>query len=859
MTTPVSPIETDLADWLSKQPIWLQHAAQAILQKQSVEPEEIISYARLAIAEAQGELRPPEESPQVSAIGANTGGAVVLLSVSNISGIGSLNPQKPLCFGAEKLAVVYGSTGSGKSSYVRILKHVCGARDKGKIYPNVFDSTPFVQACRISFADGGITNTVDWTVGSGVLPALGSVDIFDTQCGNSYVTCEGEPAYEPRPLLFLFQLATLCDQVAGKFSDVIRGKTKALPVLPPEYANTNVGIWYETLTSETKHAAVEEKCNWTPDDEEEIAALGQYLGERSPKERAKELEAKKGFVEGIVSSLIEQATAFSDEACQALMILRQTAREKQQAAELAAKLNIKEAILDGIGTKQWLALWSIARTYSAEVAYPKEVFPHTGENSRCVLCQQQLQPEAKARLLSFEEYVAAKAAVAARVAKENLQKAVDGLPLPPDNETLEAKAASAGLSEASLLSLKALHVEFNSRRVLLVADDVVDQFGIYPETAHWITEAQILADGYASQAKGFLEGYNEEERTAKALRQKELAAKKWIGGQQPSIETELHRLKSVAILEKAKDLCGTRQISLKKGTLAEELITPGYIEAFNSELTRLGARRIAVTMVQTRVERGTLLHQVKLRNAVRDQPIQEILSEGEHRIVCIAAFLADVSSKPNGSTFVFDDPISSLDLDYEEAVVQRLVELSNTRQVIIFTHRLSLLGMAKEYATKTKTPIRVIHIRTEPWGAGEPGDESIEIAKPKAVLNQHLPVRISAAQAILEKEGRASYKIHAQSICTETRKLVERMIEVELLADVIHRHRRMIITKDKLNILTDIVREDCMLLDEMMTKYSRYEHAQSMEAPVELPLPEELLEDIAKLKKWRDDLELRRK
>jgi hypothetical protein len=85
------------------------------------------------------------------------------------------------------------------------------------------------------------------------------------------------------------------------------------------------------------------------------------------------------------------------------------------------------------------------------------------------------------------------------------------------------------------------------------------------------------------------------------------------------------------------------------------------------------------------------------------------------------------------------------------------------------------------------------------------------------------------------------------------------MIEVELLADVIHRHRRMIITKDKLNILTDIVREDCMLLDEMMTKYSRYEHAQSMEAPVELPLPEELLQDIAKLKKWRDDLELRRK
>ena len=84
-------------------------------------------------------------------------------------------------------------------------------------------------------------------------------------------------------------------------------------------------------------------------------------------------------------------------------------------------------------------------------------------------------------------------------------------------------------------------------------------------------------------------------------------------------------------------------------------------------------------------------------------------------------------------------------------------------------------------------------------------------------------------------------------------------VEIELLADVIHRHRRMIITKDKLTILTDIVQEDCKLLDDMMTKYSRYEHAQSAEAPVELPLPDELSEDIANLKKWRDALEARRK
>jgi hypothetical protein len=101
--------------------------------------------------------------------------------------------------------------------------------------------------------------------------------------------------------------------------------------------------------------------------------------------------------------------------------------------------------------------------------------------------------------------------------------------------------------------------------------------------------------------------------------------------------------------------------------------------------------------------------------------------------------------------------------------------------------------------------------------------------------------------------------VHAQSICTETRKIVERSIEYELLADVVQRHRRAINTLGKLDKLADITREDCAFLDEMMTKYSRYEHAQSSEAPVSLPLPDELEADVGRLKTWRDELERRRK
>ncbi len=42
-------------------------------------------------------------------------------------------------------------------------------------------------------------------------------------------------------------------------------------------------------------------------------------------------------------------------------------------------------------------------------------------------------------------------------------------------------------------------------------------------------------------------------------------------------------------------------------------------------------------------------------------------------------------------------------------------------------------------------------------------------------------------------------------------------------------------------------------LADLMTKYSRYEHSQSNEAPVSLPAPDDLQSDLENLKNWRDD------
>lgn len=218
----------------------------------------------------------------------------------------------------------------------------------------------------------------------------------------------------------------------------------------------------------------------------------------------------------------------------------------------------------------------------------------------------------------------------------------------------------------------------------------------------------------------------------------------------------------------------------------------------------------------------------------------------------LAAFLADVTANDSASPFIFDDPICSLDQEFEESVVERLVELSKTRQVIVFTHRLSVLGMLNDKSDA----IQIIGTHTEPWGAGEIGNTPLfakNTAKAlKALKNDYLSRAKNAYQ-----RGYEEYYPIAKQLCSDLRILVERSVELDLLADVVQRYRRAVNTLGKIQNLTRIKKEDCDLIDDFMTRYSRFEHSQSMEAPVMIPSPDEIEKDIDNLIVWQQEFSKR--
>lgn len=328
-----------------------------------------------------------------------------------------------------------------------------------------------------------------------------------------------------------------------------------------------------------------------------------------------------------------------------------------------------------------------------------------------------------------------------------------------------------------------------------------------------------------------------------------MEAKKWVTQQALAVRAEIERLMQYKQYDDWKSLANSRPVSQKSGEVAEKVITQAYVGRFNRELQALGATRIKVELVKTKAEKGKVLHRLQLKGVKGKQTLDKVLSDGERRVVALAAFLADLTEKPNNAPFIFDDPISSLDQTWEERTIDRLVQLTETRQVIVFTHRLSFMGLIGEKSDD----MTCVHIRQEPWGAGETGDVPLYGKKPEAALRDLANARVPQARNALQEQGTDAYYPLGKSICSDFRILLERIVEFVLLADVVQRHRRAVNTLGKIQNLVKITTTDCALIEQLMSKYSSYEHSQSSEAPVELPEPDELKTDIELLIVWHNE------
>ncbi len=835
MTTPAQELEK----WFQDRPKWLQDAARRLVQNGELTEQDFGDLLAMCVAEGSGQ--------NVAFTGLVAGSLAVqdttkplrLDSVSDVKGINALTPTKPLSFGNAPLCIVYGRNGAGKSGYVRLLKHACGARRPGELLGNIFAAGAQPQSANISYSFDNQQKTAAWS-GQPVAELRG-VDIYDTACGLVYVNDENEVAFEPWLLRLFTKLTAACENLSRRIEGKIQLRVSSKPPLPPTFAATTSGQWYSTLSATTATAEVDQKSTWAAEDETALNDLNRRLAEANPAAKGVVLRRQKTSVSDLATSLRAMFGSLSAEKCGEYLKAKATAKAKRLAADEDAKKVFEKAPLDGVGSESWRLLWEAARSYSTDAAYPAAPFPNVAGDARCVLCQRELDAESRERFQSFENFVKGELQNQAAQALGTLQTLENALPQFPDDQALTLQMDAAGVTGAEdRRGIQDFVTELSKRKAVCLHAQIDAELPALSVSEVWkgleafAVELERQATACDEDAKGL-------NRPQLEAQQRELSARKWLNQQRQAIGSEISRLDQIQTLRKAQEFAGTLALSRRKSTLADELITTAYINRFNDELRNLKAARLLVSIKKTRTEVGRVFHRIVLRNATRDVRTSDILSEGEFHIVSLAAFLADAEGRGAKTAFVFDDPISSLDHVYEEAAAQRLVTLCKNRQVIIFTHRLSLVGMLEKYSDKEHVATSVVclsRIRT-----GDIAGLPINLEKTKPAANRLLNEGIAAAKKAFN-DGDAAYEQVAKALCRDIRILMEQVVESDLLVGVVRRYSPEVQTKGKIEHLAKIKAEDCKFVDDMMTAYSRYEHSQPDEAPVALPKPDEIEKDL---------------
>lgn len=844
----------DFESWLNGRPKWLQTAARMMIDaKRQLNDGEIKELSRLCQLEAKGQPDPGFLNVVAGTLSqAATRPPVRIDEIQEVHGLNAIKPGAHLPFGNSNLAVIYGQNGTGKSGFARLLKQVCGSRSKDEIRSNVFDPNP--TDCRAQFKVSIDGKSVDfhWDIPSGPHKALRQAQVFDSKAAQQYMG-RTEACYEPSRMKFVSALITTADAVNAELTREKERLKGALPSLPSSLSFTAEAKWLQALKSTTTASSIDKECSYTEELDRERIEKEALLAEKDISGRIQAISKERTALKSIEASMSTLQLGSNDAAALEIVSLNEKAIKTRKASEGAAAAIFGKAELEGVGTATWQQMWEHARAYSAAAAYPESAFPNVSAESRCVLCHQDLDNAAKARLAGFEKFVTDGLETAAKKAEAAFGERKRRIPALPSQADWLVHMSTLGFEKAEAESwLSALKTRFE-RIAIGTPLDGQHLFDWSKINEAVKTKSATLGSEEASLAAL----QKDEHRQAMHQRVLTLQAKQWLSQNKSSIVAEKNRLTAFASLDKASRSTATNSLTTKKNELAKTELDAGYQARFVEELKLLGGHRIPVSPQSKSSGKGKITFGLNLVGCHGAHGPDYILSEGETRIAALAAFLADTTGSNQLAPFIFDDPISSLDQDFEEKVVERLVQLSHTRQVIIFTHRLSLVSLVDSVTDKlSKTPgmppvkPTLTSLRRMDKTAGIVATQSARDAKPVNAVKYLIDHTIKHLKKYQENAEVDSYEVLAKSACSDFRIIVEKTVEFILLADVVGRFRRAINTQGKLHRVAKVTSADCSFIDDLMTRYSVFEHAQSDELPSSALDLRGFEADVTALHKW---------
>ena len=845
----------DILAWSTTRPRWQRDALRRLCTTGELVERDLNELTDLCIGGGQG--HDPLTAGHLPSVDADKA-TVNIRSVHGVADVNALSPGQRLSFDKRGMTVVFGRNGSGKSGYARILKRACRSRSpaRGKeVLPNIYVQEPGTPRAKIEFAVGGQSVSTTWEDGETADPLLSAVSVFDSGTASVHVDGENEVAYTPLPLHVLAQLAGACREVKQRLGARIgqlKGQTPSFVSAAVHNGDTQVRSVLRTLGPGTEEVRVNELATLEEEERERLGELRADVNVADPAKAANALEERIRRLREANQVVGDMQEAVSGERTNELVRLYRLYQEAVRAAQVAAESAFSDAPLPAVGSAVWRRLWEAAREYSRQEAYQERDFPNAGPEARCVLCQGQLDEAAASRLRRFEEFVREEAKTQEDAAAREYESALQAL----------VEADIGGREAKRVLGL-----------VLAEADDAVhEQCRLAIGTTRWrlrevtrnhqgegnaeafagfapwpATEIEALIDGLSERVLRLRAEAGSAERVAATEELAELEDRVWLHGVKEDVIAEIERQRQRASLEAALGETTTNAITKKSREVARNLVTNTLRAEFAREVERLGVARLAVELRETKGSYGVprfrvcLIRRPETRAGV-------VLSEGEHRCVALAAFLAELATSGSRSAIVFDDPVSSLDHNHRDAVAERLAEESLRRQVIVLTHDIAFLFRLDEACHRKRAHLAVRSVtRTEQYTGFVQKDPPAH-ARPVKKLIESMQKQLDKERTHYESGDHGEWEKTVDALQKRLRTGWERAVE-EFIGPVFKRLSSKVETKG-LGLLTVLEVSDC---EEMRASYGRCSsplHSMADTLHPAVPAPDEIQAELAVLREW---------
>ena len=683
-------LENEVKKFANEFPYWIKYLANKILSGNEISQNDI-DETYLYLLEDLG-ITEKTTRTEITLSGLHDNerdyySNLMLSKLENVEGVNALLEGQSIEF-SPNLTIIYGSNGSGKSGYTRLLKNVFYSKSKEKILSNIY-STDIVKPVNANFIFKSEGNEISVSYNNNDHSIFEQFSVFDGKSAVKHIESKNEFEFKPAGLNFFGKFADALSHVEKKLNNEVTIKQQGTNInnlLMLFDGNSEVTEAIQAINTDKGFENLSKIASYTEKNTKEKESVQKKYEELQIASTKKDQEIRnlktiKKLLLQVKQSVEKFNQYFSNEMFEKANQAIIECLEKEEIAKNEGVENFKTDNLNGIGTSEWKNFILSAEKFALLQENGNSHYPKNEDH--CLFCQQKLSEPAQKLIINYRKFIESVSEKKAAELQNKLNKAkklyddLDFNLFPPNN------ILTNWLIENYPIELEIIKHSIEKQQILAekicsdIQNKVVNEkVGVLIETNIFVFIEIELEKSLTILNTG--NQFKELERLRNSIIN--LEHKEKLSLHFPKFENYFNM--QVWLNKASKANFPKQKITLKEKELSSKYFSENYVSIFNNECQKLnGDFGIEINRTSTA---GKSYRQLRLKG----KNPNTILSEGEQKVIATADFLAEMKLSEINRGIIFDDPVTSLDDKRKNEIATRLVEEAELRQVIIFTHDL---------------------------------------------------------------------------------------------------------------------------------------------------------------------------